>query len=39
MTIPKRFTQVTTWKGPVDPVYLDQLRQAYARAILDLGAS
>ena len=39
VTIPKRFTQVTTWKGPVDPVYLDQLRQAYARAILDLGAS
>lgn len=35
--LPKRFTEVTNWKGPIDPAYLGELRSAYARAILDLG--
>ena len=39
VTIPKRFLQVSTWKGPIDSVYLDQLKEAYAQAILDLGSS
>lgn len=36
--IPKRFTEVTTWKGPVDAVYMEALRAAYAEAVADLGA-
>ncbi len=39
VTIPKRFFQVSTWKGPIDSAYLDQLKEAYAQAILDLGSS
>ena len=39
VTIPKRFLQVSTWKGPIDSAYLDQLKEAYAQAILDLGSS
>ena len=39
VTIPKRFLQVSTWKGPIDSAYLDQLKEAYAQAILDLGWS
>jgi len=36
--IPKRFTEVTTWKGPVDAVYMEALRAAYAEAVAELGA-
>ncbi|NCD25661.1 MAG: aldehyde ferredoxin oxidoreductase [Deltaproteobacteria bacterium] len=36
-SIPKRFLEVTTWKGQTDPVYLENLRQAYATAIRDMG--
>ncbi len=36
--IPKRFAEVTTWKGPVDAEYMEALRQAYARAVLGLAA-
>ena len=39
VTIPKRFFKVSTWKGPIDSAYLDQLKEAYAQAILDLGSS
>ena len=39
VTIPKRFLQVSTWKGPIDSAYLDQLKEAYAQAIQDLGSS
>ena len=39
VSIPKRFLQVSTWKGPIDSAYLDQLKEAYAQAILDLGSS
>ena len=31
--IPKRFREVTTWKGPTDPDYLNALQQAYAGRI------
>jgi aldehyde:ferredoxin oxidoreductase len=36
--IPKRFSEVTTWKGPIDAVYMEALRQGYARAVAELGA-
>jgi aldehyde:ferredoxin oxidoreductase len=39
VSIPKRFFKVSTWKGPIDSAYLDQLKEAYAQAILDLGSS
>lgn len=35
--IPRRFTEISTWKGPVDAAYLEALRQGYARAVLELG--
>jgi aldehyde:ferredoxin oxidoreductase len=37
--IPKRFLNVTTWKGETDPQYLDTLMSAYARAIEKLAQS
>lgn len=36
--IPGRFTEIATWKGPVDAGYMEALRQGYARAVLDLAA-
>lgn len=38
VTIPKRFLEVTTWKGKTDPQYLENLRVAYAEAINGLCA-
>ena len=35
--IPKRFTEITTWKGPVDRQALEELKAAYARRILALA--
>jgi len=35
--IPKRFTEVTTWKGPIDPKFLEELKQEYAKRIIELG--
>lgn len=32
-TIPKRFYQVKTWKGPIDSQYLDNLKKEYGRRI------
>lgn len=34
-SIPKRFYQVTTWKGPVDGSYMDKLKEEYGRRILE----
>jgi len=36
--IPKRFTEVVTWKGPIDPSYLSTLKSAYSRRIRALAA-
>ncbi len=36
--IPKRFSEITTWKGPVDAAYMEGLRAAYAQKIAALGA-
>ncbi len=37
--IPKRFLEVVTWKGPLDPDYLAALCTAYARRIEELARS
>ncbi len=37
VTIPKRFTEVVTWKGPVDQNYLSALKEAYSKRILELA--
>ena len=37
ITIPKRFFKVTTWKGPIDPQYLQALQTEYGRAICTLA--
>jgi aldehyde:ferredoxin oxidoreductase len=37
VTIPKRFTEVVTWKGPLDQTYLCALKQAYSKRILELA--
>jgi len=35
--IPKRFAEVTTWKGKVDGNYLKALQSGYAGRIMDMG--
>ena len=35
--IPKRFAEVTNWKGPIDQPFLDELKREYAKRILQLG--
>lgn len=35
-TIPKRFYQVKTWKGPIDGSYLNRLKEEYGRRIMAL---
>ncbi len=35
--IPKRFSEIKTWKGPVDPVLMESLRSRYADEIRKLG--
>jgi aldehyde:ferredoxin oxidoreductase len=37
VTIPKRFSEITTWKGPIDPAYMQGLMSAYTQRILELG--
>ncbi len=35
--IPKRFTEITTWKGTIDKKYLNNLKKEYAKRIHALG--
>lgn len=35
--IPRRFREVTTWKGPIDPAFLEALRRRYAAEIRRLA--
>jgi aldehyde:ferredoxin oxidoreductase len=35
--IPRRFSEVTTWKGPIDRDYLRELKSAYGRRIRSLA--
>lgn len=37
VAIPKRFMEVTTWKGQADAAYLENLRLAYGTAIRNMG--
>jgi aldehyde:ferredoxin oxidoreductase len=37
ITLPKRFYKISTWKGPVDANYLDELRREYGRRLTELG--
>ena len=37
VTIPKRFTELTTWKGKTDVNYLNGLKSAYAQKINEIG--
>jgi len=37
ITIPKRFTEITTWKGPLDRQFLEALKTAYGQRIMDLA--
>ncbi len=37
VSIPKRFTEVTTWKGPVDEDYLNALKSEYGKRIMELA--
>jgi aldehyde:ferredoxin oxidoreductase len=36
VSIPKRFTEVTTWKGQVDGDFLAGLKNAYSQSIIKL---
>jgi len=38
VNIPKRFLEVSTWKGQADPQYMEELRLAYAGAIREMCA-
>ncbi|MDR1777912.1 MAG: aldehyde ferredoxin oxidoreductase [Desulfovibrio sp.] len=35
--IPKRFTEITTWKGGIDATYMEETRGLYSREILRMG--
>ena len=37
VSIPKRFTEVITWKGPIDQGFLETLKSEYAKRILELA--
>jgi aldehyde:ferredoxin oxidoreductase len=37
VSIPKRFTEIVTWKGAIDAEYLQNLKDEYARRIIELG--
>ncbi len=36
VTIPKRFYKVESWKGKVDPAFLDSLKEAYGKRLEEL---
>ena len=35
--IPRRFSNVSTWKGPIDGKVMDRLRRQYAQKIVEMG--
>jgi aldehyde:ferredoxin oxidoreductase len=37
VSIPKRFSEITTWKGQVDRQFMETLKAGYAQGILDLA--
>jgi aldehyde:ferredoxin oxidoreductase len=36
VSIPKRFTEIVTWKGNIDAAYLQKLKDEYAKRIIEL---
>ena len=38
-SIPKRFSEISTWKGPVDAAYMEALRLGYAKAVVALSTA
>jgi aldehyde:ferredoxin oxidoreductase len=38
VSIPKRFTEISTWKGLVDRQYLETLKAAYGKRILEMAS-
>lgn len=39
VSIPKRFSEITTWKGQVDRQFMEALKARYAQGILDLAGT
>ena len=37
--IPKRFTEIVTWKGPIDTAYMQEIKHGYAGEILRMAGS
>ena len=37
VSIPKRFSEITTWKGPIDTAFMANLQEEYSRTILDMA--
>jgi aldehyde:ferredoxin oxidoreductase len=38
VTIPKRFTEVVTWNGPIDAGYMTALQDGYSQKIREMAA-
>jgi aldehyde:ferredoxin oxidoreductase len=38
VSIPKRFTEIVTWKGTIDAEYLQSLKNEYARRVIELSS-
>jgi aldehyde:ferredoxin oxidoreductase len=38
VSIPKRFTEIVTWKGAMDTEYLQNLKDEYSKRIIELSA-
>ncbi|MGW8272814.1 MAG: aldehyde ferredoxin oxidoreductase, partial [Thermodesulfovibrionales bacterium] len=37
VSIPKRFTEITTWKGQIDGAFLLQLKEEYGKSIMSMA--
>jgi aldehyde:ferredoxin oxidoreductase len=37
VSIPKRFSEITTWKGQIDAAFMASLKDEYSRSILELA--
>ncbi len=39
IVLPKRFSEITTFKGPIDAAYMQTLREAYSKSITSLAGA
>ena len=37
VSIPKRFTEITTWRGQIDETFLNELKEAYGKSIMNMA--